>query len=61
MSPYNYNPSNTYPARVFYVNTSGNLNNDNVNDTLGVHQYPFITHDIKLRFNTVELGYKMFP
>ena len=38
MSPYNFNGSN---ANVFYVNTNGNLNNNNVNDTNGVRPISF--------------------
>ena len=38
MSPRNFNSGN---ANVFYVNTDGNLNNTNVNNTRGVRPISF--------------------
>ncbi len=41
LSPYNY-PN----ANVFVVWSNGNFNNNNVNNSYGVRQYPFITQDL---------------
>ena len=60
MSPYNVNTSGN--AVVFNVNTSGNLNgNNNVNNTLGVRQYPFKLKYIGYGLCIEELGYKINP
>ena len=43
MSPWGMNTNGN--ANVFYVNSDGNLTNNNVNNTTpGVRQYPFITY-----------------
>ena len=59
-SPYNFNPSNTYPARVFLVHSGGHLNNTNVNNTnISVRPISFYNLHIQLRLNIIELGYKI--
>ena len=58
MSPYNFNGSN---ANVFRVNDSGNLGNNNVNNTNGVRPISFYNSYIWLRLNIEELGYKISP
>ena len=55
MSPYNFNSN----ANVFRVNSDGNLNAPNVNDTNGVRPISFYNLHTWLRLNIIELGYKI--
>ncbi len=60
MSPYGFLTNNTYPAHVFFVNTSGYLSNANVNNTvIGVRPISFYNSYTKLRQSIAELGYKI--
>jgi len=54
MSPYNWNGSN---ARVFYVNSSGNLSNTNVNNTRGLRPISFLklTYLIKVKYKRIRI------
>ena len=61
MSPYYWNATNSN-ANVFFVNSSGNLTNGNVNNTTrGVRPISFYNSYTKLWQSIVELGYKINP